>query len=639
MAFRIETVGDYAFQVVDTLSPTPPLMYLPRQGTWYEEQSLQSGFVKFYGTSGTNEDNIKLYSRFESDFKGFPLAECVDDSDTPFTDVTFRAWVGANLGGFNTGGSTPSPTPSLENRVVVTQSNYQTTLSNIDSTKEYFIDGVVDVASFNITPPSDPNGMLIVGYDFDTSKIISSKDNFTLIQSSPIVGGDLVLLGMTLSQFDKTYLEVSGLYGQINSLGNDFTNDDPGNTDYKVFSYDDTGVSGNYFVVINSNIGNFWVVIETPANPSTYVNGTNLSPITNTESVSFTSETQEGKNVPDSTDSKVSYSGGSGGSGNIKIRDLAIEISGSNSEVYDLTPIDNFRAIEVNRVNYNNCTSLGEINGYRQGFEQGSGRFGGTPTLTFSGNWGGGYVYTDTIVRILDSGMTEPLFREGTNFVMNSRFRSNANIDLPSFASFLDFNGTNFPNTNTLQLNGCTITRNGVFNSEDSNITPNTSEGDVISDWNSNTGIRNTIRCGALNVDTQVPTVLVQNIWNDVNAVWGSSELQHMDSPTNGELRFLDQTERDFELKGQIIVSGGAGDDLEFRIAISRNDGVTFDEFGRVFQRNVNFQFFGEDRADLTIIQPLKLNLNDRVKLQVRNITDSINITALQDSYFLMEQR
>lgn len=68
-----------------------------------------------------------------------------------------------------------------------------------------------------------------------------------------------------------------------------------------------------------------------------------------------------------------------GGSGDILEKDFFIEVSGTSSKVRDLTGASGFEAIESQRINYINCTSLGEINNSRQGLEEGTGRFGGTP--------------------------------------------------------------------------------------------------------------------------------------------------------------------------------------------------------------------------------------------------------------------
>ena len=83
--------------------------------------------------------------------------------------------------------------------------------------------------------------------------------------------------------------------------------------------------------------------------------------------------------------------------GNVFFQDLSLEVTGTASQVFDLTNSSGFSAVELVRVNFNNCTAIGELNGYRQGLETNTGRFGGTPELTLSGTWLGGYFIDVTI--------------------------------------------------------------------------------------------------------------------------------------------------------------------------------------------------------------------------------------------------
>ena len=53
--------------------------------------------------------------------------------------------------------------------------------------------------------------------------------------------------------------------------------------------------------------------------------------------------------------------------GNVFLKDLSIDVSGAGSQVYNLTAATGFEAHEAVRVNWNNCTSLGTLTGYRQG--------------------------------------------------------------------------------------------------------------------------------------------------------------------------------------------------------------------------------------------------------------------------------
>ena len=124
-----------------------------------------------------------------------------------------------------------------------------------------------------------------------------------------------------------------------------------------------------------------------------------------------------------------------GGSGDILWSDFKIEVTGTSSQVLDVVADTGFEAFEIDRINFNDCTSLGEIDNYRQGLETGTGRFGGTPNLILSGAWIGGYFIETSIVRSLTDG-SYSLYEEGTAFTMASRFRSNQNIDLNTTVAF-----------------------------------------------------------------------------------------------------------------------------------------------------------------------------------------------------------
>ena len=146
---------------------------------------------------------------------------------------------------------------ALENRIVVNQSNVATTLGGvIDSTKEYFIDGSIDMGTIQITVPT--TGLSLKGYNFEVSGLFSSEDNYTMFISESAIAI---------------------------------------------------------------------------------------------------------------------------GSGNLIGQDYDIKVSGLNSKVYELYDSNGFNAFEFSRINYSDCTSLGDIYDYRQGLETGTGRFGGSPSL------------------------------------------------------------------------------------------------------------------------------------------------------------------------------------------------------------------------------------------------------------------
>ena len=255
-----------------------------------------------------------------------------------------------------------------------------------------------------------------------------------------------------------------------------------------------------------------------------------------------------------------------GGSGNLVGKDYSIDVSGAGSKVYDITDATGFNAFEFARINYNNCSSLGTISGYRQGLETGTGRFGGKPELELAGTWLGGYFIDTSIVRSLDDGAYS-LFKAGAGFSMASRFRSNQNIDLPASVSFLDFSASNFVNPSTLQLEGCIITRAGVFDAEDSNLTPNIAASELVSAWAGNNGLPNTFVGGESVITAEITTTIsVAGTFVDLAGTYTPADLQHFDAPANGQLRHLGSSPREFSVSGQLVLDSGSNNEVDLKI-------------------------------------------------------------------------
>ena len=402
------------------------------------------------------------------------------------------------------------PTP-LDNRIVVTPANGQAVLGGtIDSTKEYFLDGIIDMENTPIEIPS--GGINIKGYDFNTSQLISTK---------------------------------------------------------------------NAYIMFNSPVGN---------------------------------------------------------SGDVLLKDFAIEVSGTSSRVHDITDATGFHAYEIDRINFNNCTSLGTINGYRQGLETGTGRFGGTPNLKLSGTWLGGYFIDTSIVRSLTDGAYS-LYEEGTAFSMASRFRSNQNIDLPASASFFDFQPSNFSNPSTVQITDAIISRVGVFNSEDTNIIPNMDKGDLVSSWNGNKGIQNTFEGGESRVILEgTTTINTAGVFEDLVGIYTPSDLQHFDAPSNGQLRHLGDSPIEYKVSVFGIIDGGSNDDISLKIVVWDDSASVFVDYKAVIRVVNNFQG-GRDVAYFNFTDTVILSTNDYVKIMVANISDTSNVTAELDTEFTIEAR
>jgi hypothetical protein len=324
--------------------------------------------------------------------------------------------------------------------------------------------------------------------------------------------------------------------------------------------------------------------------------------------------------------------------GNVFIQDLSLQVNGTTSQVFNLTNSSGISTIELVRVNFNNCTAIGELNGYRQGLETKTGRFGGTPEMTFSGTWVGGYNIDTSIVRNLTDG-AYTLFKSGTSFSMNSRFRTNQNIDLPASASFLDFSSSNFVNPSTLQINNALISRNGVFNSTDANITPNITQADLKSAWSNNVGLQNTFEGGRLFVSSEnVTNIPSGSTYVLLDAVWSTSNLEHFDSPNSGQLRHLGNSPREYKCTVNFSIESTANNDIGIRLRKFDASTSTFIDFSER-RREVNSFTNSRDVAFFNFTFNVNLDQNDYVFFQVRNNSGNDNLTLELDSDFTLEER
>lgn len=324
--------------------------------------------------------------------------------------------------------------------------------------------------------------------------------------------------------------------------------------------------------------------------------------------------------------------------GNVFAQDLNFEVTGTASQVFDLTDATGFNAIEFVRVNFNNCTAIGELNGYRQGLENNTGRFGGTPEMTLSGTWLGGYFIETSIVRGLTDGGYS-LYKAGTAFSMNSRFRTNQNIDLPASASFFNFAPSNFANPSTVQVTGALVSRSGAFDSTDSNITPNITQADLESAWSNNIGMPNTFEGGRLTVSSEnLTNILAGSTWYTLNAIWNATNLEHFDSPSSGQLRHLGNTPREYKCVVNFVIESTTNNDIGVRLRKYDDSTASFIDFTER-RRDVNSLVGGRDVAFFNFSFNVSLDQNDYVFFQVRNNTGNNNLTLELDSDFFLEER
>ena len=203
----------------------------------------------------------------------------------------------------------------------------------------------------------------------------------------------------------------------------------------------------------------------------------------------------------------------------------------------------------------------------------------------------------------------------------------------------LDFQSLNFPNPNTLQLNGCEVTRNGVYNTSDTNITPNISASNLSSYWTENNGIDNTFVGGTVNNTAELETV-INAIGDavDLNGTFVASNLQHCDSPANGRFRHLGINPNDFTVNWDFIIDGKNNDNYTIFL-LRLNGGVGIPDIIHTQTRTVNSLQGGRDVGIWNGQTPITLNQNDVIFWQIANLIDTDNCTLEIDSAWHVNKR
>jgi hypothetical protein len=325
------------------------------------------------------------------------------------------------------------------------------------------------------------------------------------------------------------------------------------------------------------------------------------------------------------------------GSGNFLAADVYFSVTGTGSKVYNLYDATGFNAIEIIRVNYNNCTSLGGFHGYRQGLENGTGRFGGSPSLTLYDTWVGGYRITTSIIRSMSDVTTEPLFKAGNGFSMLSRFLTDINCDLGDLQPFTDFSDANFPNNSTVQFKGVIMTRGGIENSNDANIAPNLLSSGICCDWDNNIGMPNTHIGGAIRTTAEaLTTITTASVSVLLAGTWTASDLQHFDNPSTGVLRHIGEDPKDYRVAFDFSIEGGANSTVKiFLVKYNGSEAVVYDQI-RVVN---NLQGGTRNTAYYSGTCNISLQKNDQVYWKIANLTNTTDVTAEIDSQWIIEER
>lgn len=393
---------------------------------------------------------------------------------------------------------------SLNNRITVTKPSDLS--GTLDSTKEYFIDGVVDFTGSGVEIIVPPTGLTIRGYGFDVSQMICSDNNYTM------------------------------------------------------FKYSGTANNGDLF-----------------------------------------------------------------------LSDITFSVSGTNSKVFDVsnqTLLTN--AIEMNTVNFTNCTAIGEIAYYRQSLMQNIGVFGCDDGFVFSGSWAGGVRVDAFIAPFFDGGT---LFSAGTGLTFATRFFSNGNVNIQPGSVGYSFSPSNFTQDDGFQL------QNGNFVGGGTYVTGIT-EASVKSKFRNNVGITDTYVGASWEITTETATtVSATSTLYQLNGTYTYSDLVHFsDNSVSGgtnDINYDSSLPLRADIIGVLDLTSGNNNQVKVYLRQWDDSASTY-----ITIKTATITTNGAGRAEnVTLLASVTLNLDDRLEVWVSNETAAQDITGLLGSNMIVSER
>ncbi len=320
--------------------------------------------------------------------------------------------------------------------------------------------------------------------------------------------------------------------------------------------------------------------------------------------------------------------------GNLFLTDITIDVSGTSSQVFDLDNSGAGGAVEINVVNFFNCTSLGTLDAYRQYLQFNSFWLNCSDGLTFAGAWDGGARIDTFLVRSF--GATGTVFSGSTSpaLTFGSRFFCNGNINVPSGATVYDFAASMFTNDGGFELIVGEYSGDGTVIAVKSPVVDNTS---TKSRHRDNNGLANTYVGGRWSVTTTSATSTGDVNFHHVDGITTAADMQWMSAGTANDLTYDSTQTVSVEIKGTIsATSGGNGQDITFKLR-------QYDDSATAYVDLETMPFVttdtGTGRAqNVAILGYAELDENDRIELWVSNASSG-DVTVQLNSQLSISER
>lgn len=315
-------------------------------------------------------------------------------------------------------------------------------------------------------------------------------------------------------------------------------------------------------------------------------------------------------------------------SGNVVMESLSIEVTGTGSQVFNLDNAENSSALDIVNVNFNNCTSLGELTDYRQLFMTTCGFIFIGDGLTFNGTWSGGLAITDSIAIGFPASTT--LFKEGTSLLFEGSVRSNINfLSVASSSVLFDFQESNIDRDAGFSLDNVRTTADDAV--------PNISGSSVKARFRECSGIRDTYVGAEWKLTTETATSIPSaGTPYKIAGTTTYSDEQWFSHTTNNSMIYDSSEMIEVKINAVFSFTGTNGDQISVYLYKYDSSSSTYVEISESGKFTLNS---GGRAENMSVAGITTLDTNDRIECWVENYSGARSVTLLENSLCIVEER
>ena len=328
--------------------------------------------------------------------------------------------------------------------------------------------------------------------------------------------------------------------------------------------------------------------------------------------------------------------------GTLFVSEITIDVSGTTSQVFDLDNSGASGAVELKAINFENCTSLGTLDAYRQFLLDNSFWLSCDEGLTFAGTWAGGASIQTLLVRDFDPGAAGGTVFTGSTspaLTFASRFICNGNINVPTGATVYDFEASMFTNDADFELLFGEYTGAGTVIAVKSPVIDNTS---TKSRHRDNNGLVNTYVGGRWYIDTAdaVDTVIaVVDTYVKAAGTTTEADLQWMSSAANNDLTYDSTQTAQIQISGSINVSAASGGaDKNITLTLRHWDDSA-SAYVDLPNKARGISTSATSFHNICVIGFATVDVSDRIELWIENNTDTVNLAIDDGSLLAITER